>query len=358
LLVAVWLAAVGTAAVSTAVTATAEPAAPTVDQLVAEGTALHDAGKFDEAIARYRQALALDPDNAVAAYEIAFSYGAKKDYARCVEAARVALQHPGDQEARIYSVAGSCLDDAGKGDEAAAMYRQGLAKHPRDPHLGYNLAVTLWRAKKNDEAVAQLYETIGADPAAASPYMLLATIDHQQGRDLPSLFALLRYLMVDHESERSHQAATMALGAFHQGVKSKPAGKDGKAQIDISLAGGTLDAHDIFSSLEVARGLAAAASYREGEAHKSEATRQAEALESFLAMADEMANGWEAAPTPTGEWKLVVAPVLALHGADLGLAFGYLVAERAGAAGAAEWQAAHGEAVRALEAALVPARPR
>ena len=85
-------------------TASTDSTTAAAAKLVAEGTALHDAGQYDEAIARYRQTLALDPDNAIARYAIAFSYAVKKDYARCVEAARDALQHPRDQEARLYSV--------------------------------------------------------------------------------------------------------------------------------------------------------------------------------------------------------------------------------------------------------------
>ena len=131
--------------------APAAGAAASVSALIREGTALHDAGRHDEAIARYLQALGLAPDDSTARYELAFSYHAKKDYARCLEATRVGLREPGDNEARLYSIAGNCLDDSGRSDEAVATYREGLGKHPDDARLRCNLAVAFWRRTRTPE---------------------------------------------------------------------------------------------------------------------------------------------------------------------------------------------------------------
>jgi tetratricopeptide repeat protein len=323
--------------------------------LIQEGQSLHDAGRYDDAIARYRQALALQPGSATALYELALSYDAKKDYAHCVEATREGLRHPGDHGARLYSEQANCLDDSGRGAEALATYREGLAKHPHDGHLRYNYAVALWRQKKGEEAIPELVTTIGDEPTYDSPYMLLAVLQREGQRNVQSLFAFLRYLTIDRTSERSQRAATLAIALFKEGVTGKPADMGEKAQVEVVLSTDTVGSGDgLYRRLALSRSLAAASTYS-GEG-KTDADLVAGALGAWLAMASEAAASPEhAATTREAEWRLVAAPLLALHERDLATAFGYLVAERADISGAGDWVKANGPAMRRLEAALASA---
>ncbi|HEV8239680.1 MAG TPA: tetratricopeptide repeat protein [Thermoanaerobaculia bacterium] len=325
------------------------------DALIQEGQSLHDAGRYDEAIARYRQALALEPGNATALYELAFSYHAKKDYAHCLEATREGLKHPEDQGARLYSQQGTCLDDAGRGAEAVTAYREGLTKYAHDGHLRYNYAVALWRQKKGAEAIPELITTIGDEPDYDSPYMLLAVLEHEQQLDVQALFALLRYVTIDSTSERSQQAATMALGLFKAGITTKPAaGKDAKSETQVVLSPDSLGGGGgIYSTLALSRSLAAA-SIESGEG-QTDADRVAEALASWLGIASELSASADAATTGGAEWRLVAEPLLALDEHELAKPFGYLVAERAQIPGGSEWVKANGAAMRQLEAALADA---
>ena len=322
---------------------------PSAIALIREGTALHDAGRYDDAIARYRQALALEPGNATALYELAFSYHAKKDYTHCLEATREALRAPGKEEARLYSQQGNCLDDAGRPAEALASYREGLGKHAHDARMRYNFAVALWRQQKGAEAIPELVTTIGDEPGYASPYMLLAVLEHEQKLDVQALFAFLRYLTVDRTSERSRQAATLALDLFRQGITAKP-GKDGKLDVEVVVDPGAAGEGDLYSQLAMGRSLAAASVHSsEGV---SDGDRVADALASYLAIASEFsATPEHAEATRVAEWRLTTAPLLALHG-DLATAFGHLVAERASIPGGSEWIKANAAAMRQLEAAL------
>jgi len=321
--------------------------------LIQEGQNLHDAGRYDDAISRYRLALEVEPDDATAFYELAFTYHSQKDYAHCLEATREGLKHPQDQGARLYSQQGTCLDDAGRGGEAVAAYREGLAKHPHDGRLRYNYAVALWRQKKGAEAIPELVTTIGDEPGYASPYMLLAALEHEQKLDIQALFALLRYVSIDRTSERSQQAATMALGLFREGVTSKPAsGKDAKSETQIVLSPESLGAGGgIYSTLAVSRSLAAASAHSGGEG-KTDADLIAGALSSWLGIASELAAAGEHDETATAEWRLVAAPLLDLQERELGPAFGHLVAERAHIPGGSEWVEKNAAKMRQLEAAL------
>lgn len=321
--------------------------------LIQEGQSLHDQGRYDDAISRYRLALTVEPGNATALYELAFTYHAKNDYDHCLEATREGLKHPQDQGARLYSQQGTCLDDTGRGAEAVAAYREGLAKYPHDSRLRYNYAVALWRQKKGAEAIPELVTTIGDEPGYASPYMLLAAVEHEQKLDVQALFALLRYVSIDRTSERSQQAATMALGLFREGVTSKPgSGKDGKSETQVVLSPESLgNGGGIYSMLALSRSLAAASAHTGGEG-KTDADLIAKALETWLAIASETAAGGEHDETASAEWRLVAAPLLALQERELGTAFGYLVAERAHIPGGSEWVEKNGAAMRQLEAAL------
>jgi tetratricopeptide (TPR) repeat protein len=324
-----------------------------VADLIRQGTSMHDAGRYDEAIARYRQALALDSGNATAWYELAFSYDAKKDYAHCLEATREGLKHPGDQGARLYSQQGNCLDDSGRGADAVASYREGLARYAHDGRLRYNYAVALWRQKKVEAAIPELVTTIGDEPGYDSPYMLLAALQHEQKRDVQALFAFLRYLTVDRTSERSQQAAILALDLFSRGITAKPgAGKDEKTQVEVVLSPDSIGSENgLYSMLALSRSLAAA-SLHSGDG-ATDADRVADALASFLAIASEMSAKPEYAETTRGaEWQRVSVPLIALSDRELAKTFGYVVAERANAAGAREWVAKNGAALRQLDAAL------
>lgn len=354
--VAPWVLAIALLAAPAAAAPAAKSGSPGVPSkkdaalaLIQEGQSLHDAGRYDDAISRYRLALTMEPGNATAFYELAFTYHAQKDYAHCLEATREGLKHPGDEGARLYSQQGTCLDDAGRAAEAAAAYREGIAKHPHDGRLRYNYAVALYRQKKVDDAIPEVIAAIGDEPGYDSPYMMLGVLEHQRGQDVQALFAFLHYLTIDHTSERSRQAATLALGLFKEGVTTKPGGKD----VQVTLSPDSVGGQGLYSMLGLSRSLAAA-SVHLGE-DGTDADLVAGSLDSFLGIASEMSANAQHEETATAEWRLVTAPLLALAENDLGKPFGYLVAERAHINGGSEWVAKNGAKMRQLEAALAGA---
>ena len=65
-------------------TSTASTSAETAT--IEAGIKLHDAGKFEEAIARYEEVLKLSPANMTALYELAYSFAANKEYEKSLAA--------------------------------------------------------------------------------------------------------------------------------------------------------------------------------------------------------------------------------------------------------------------------------
>src|SRR5690242_11866677 len=89
----------------------AQEPAPDPKQLVREGVALFDAGRFDEAIAKYKAALAIDPKDGTATYELALAYAQKGDYKGCVATLQPiadAVREPADVNRLV--MLGNCLD--------------------------------------------------------------------------------------------------------------------------------------------------------------------------------------------------------------------------------------------------------
>src|SRR6478672_13201398 len=68
-------------------TRTATPSAPAETATIEAGIKLHDAGKFEEAIAKYEEVLKLSPANMTALYELAYSFSANKEYEKSLAAA-------------------------------------------------------------------------------------------------------------------------------------------------------------------------------------------------------------------------------------------------------------------------------
>ena len=91
---------VGAAAQSGAPTRTATPSTAAETATIEAGVKLHDAGKFEEAIAKYEEVLKLSPANMTALYELAYSFAANKEY----EKSLAAFPHAFLDQPRLHAV--------------------------------------------------------------------------------------------------------------------------------------------------------------------------------------------------------------------------------------------------------------
>lgn len=237
-----------------------------VRELVGEGVALYDQGQYEQAVAKYQQALAALPGYATAQAELAMAYAALNRHEEAVALCRQLLQaHPADADPLVYLTYGNSLDASKKSDEALAVYRQGLQRYPDSYLLYFNQGVTLAGQEKEDEAVASFQHAIGLNPAHASSHMVLGGVQLGAGTRIPAILALARFLVLEPGSGRSAQRQALLDQALMQGVsqadahnvtinipavspkkgKDKKAGPDdfGSEEASLSLSGAfTLDA--------------------------------------------------------------------------------------------------------------------
>ena len=252
-------------------------------KLIQEGIALFDAGNYDAAIAKYKEALAASPRNADAAHELALTYTAKSQFRECRDLLQPLVKDADAAAAILFDPLGNCLDAMGKPDEAIAVYRRGLALRPNDPQLSFNLALTLGNRGKLDEARELLKSELRQRPGHASGHLALGQIYRAQGFRVPATVELLRFLALEPTSSRAKAAAAQALELLNVGVK-----KTGEKSINLTIDPNSPKGEGDFGALEMGWALAAGAQFTDEKAKKSEFEHLLDQVGASIAMLVEM----------------------------------------------------------------------
>ena len=194
-----------------------------VAQKIDAATQLVDAGKIDEGIAALTKIVSDHPESETAKYELALAYMGKGDAESCRRVAEPLAETATENRLRVISVLGNCLDDLGQHDKAIAAYRRGLALAPTDWGLNFNLAVTLARQGKIDEARELLKTDTRANPWHSSGHLVLATIFEQQNFRIPAVMSYLHFLALE-QSPRASNAAARLQRLLNLGVEKTKEG--------------------------------------------------------------------------------------------------------------------------------------
>ncbi|MFD2144690.1 tetratricopeptide repeat protein [Mucilaginibacter antarcticus] len=175
-----------------------------VDALLREGTSLHDAKKYEEAIAKYDAALKMEPNNALVMYEKAFSFSAsgKKDDALALLEKMVTA----DKSPRVFALLANIYDERKEFDKAVSYYKQGIAVAPKDGNLWYNLSISYIFQKKYAEADAAATEAIKINQKHANSQRTYAIANYNQGRYFNSILAWCNFLIMEPQTPRSVEA--------------------------------------------------------------------------------------------------------------------------------------------------------
>ena len=134
------------------------------------GTALYEAGRHEEAMARYRRALDVQPDYVPALNNL-----------------------------------GVTLRAAGRTDDAIRAYRDGLALRDDYPDLHYNLANALLAVQRPDEAAAHLRKAAAGTPDSAGVHNNLGMALAEKGQFADAAIAFERATLLDPASSKAHR---------------------------------------------------------------------------------------------------------------------------------------------------------
>jgi tetratricopeptide (TPR) repeat protein len=175
------------------------------DALVREGIGLHDEGRYPQALAKYREALEQDSINFNALYEQSLTLFHMGDHAGCVELAERTLDLHGasDGVEQVYIALGNSLDLLGRPDDALKAYERGLAIAPGFFMLHFNRGITYSRLQRMDDAVESFKRSITLEPTHPGSHQALGRTMLMQGKRIPALLALSRFLFLEPSGARA-----------------------------------------------------------------------------------------------------------------------------------------------------------
>jgi len=176
------------------------------------GFALQAKGVLDEAITHYRSALQLDPDYANAHYSLGSALQSQGKLDEAVTHYRRALRLKPDDLDALRNL-GEILASQNKFDDAVNCFRQALSLKPDDPKAAYNLALTFQLQGKLDEAMTGYRRTLRITPdsveAAANLAWILATHPDPKIRDANQAVTL-----AERAADLTHRRNAMVLNAL------------------------------------------------------------------------------------------------------------------------------------------------
>ncbi len=198
-----------------------------VPDLIKQGVQLNDQKDYAGAIDKYSQALKLDPDNAQANYEMAFTLlgsGKGNDAVPFVEKAI-----KGSQStlfiASCYDLLGSIYDQDKQSVKAIEAYKKGIEVNPKYQRLHYNLGIAYFRNKQYAEAEASAIEAIKLDPKHASSQRMYALVTFHQNKRMNALMAFCNFLLLEPQGPRSAEAFGNIQHILQGGVLKDDKGK-------------------------------------------------------------------------------------------------------------------------------------
>lgn len=190
-----------------------------VKDIVREGIALHDAHKYEEAIAKYQEAFAMDSTSSLVHYEMALTYYHMKQFEKTIFHAKVVIDQKDDLALSGIIVMGSALDDIGRTKESVALYKEALEKYPNEYLLLFNYAISNLRLNQTDEAERALIKGVSHNLGHASSHLRLGYIQKDKGSRIQSMLCLYFFLMLEHDTQRAAEAYSQLTELFYKGVK-------------------------------------------------------------------------------------------------------------------------------------------
>ncbi len=159
------------------------------------GAGLQEAGRTDEAIARYERAMAIQPDYLPAYNNLGVTLRAAGRLDEAIRAYERGLA-VGDYTELHYNLA-NALIAAGRAGEAESHFKQALARSPVSAATHNNLGMALAEQGRVDEAAAEFRAAIAVEPASATAHRNLGNLLATQKRSDEGLRSLATAVELD-----------------------------------------------------------------------------------------------------------------------------------------------------------------
>jgi tetratricopeptide (TPR) repeat protein len=213
--------------------------------LVKQGIALHDDEKYDGAIAKYIEAIKIDPEYYTAYYEVAYTLQAQGKPLDAIPYLKKALLlNPSKGEA--YNMLGNIYDDDKQTEKALDYYRKGIAADPQYQRLYFNIAITYYAQKQYVDAEANALTAVKLEPKHASSQRIFALASNRQNKLGQSLLGWCSFLLIEPQTKRSTEALGYVKAIINNGVK-----KTGEKSVSITINENDLSSSNLMMPLSV-----------------------------------------------------------------------------------------------------------
>lgn len=175
--------------------------------IIDQGVALHDQGKYEEAIQTYNQALAIDSNNVEVIYELSLSYLAIKDYQKASDYSTKVIDTQ-DENLTIgaYAVKSEALAEMQKVDEAIDLLNDALHQYGDDYLLHFNLALNFFKKRDNNKAYEHITKAIDLNKTHSGAFLLNSYLLGDLGHWVKSILSFQMFLLLEPDSKRSKNA--------------------------------------------------------------------------------------------------------------------------------------------------------
>jgi tetratricopeptide (TPR) repeat protein len=179
----------------------------TATAIIKQGIALHNQGKYSEAMDKFNIVLKTDPENAYANYEIAFSlYAAKKPKDGIPYLAKAVKTDNANISTAAYALLGSIYDDANEFKKSIESYGEAIKINANYPQIYYNLGLTFFRAQQYSGAEACAVEAITRNPKHASSQRMYGLVTFHQDKRVNALLGLCSFILLEPTGTRAAEA--------------------------------------------------------------------------------------------------------------------------------------------------------
>jgi len=196
---------------------------PSSEKLIRQGVALHDKGRYKDAIACYEEALKVNPTSMSAIYEMSLSYLHLKDYDKAIRnSSKVINANFQPLLMDAYIVKGTALANQDKLAEAINTLNEALEKCGDEYLLHFNLGLSYFNGKNSREAVRHLRKAIEIDATHASAFLLYAYALSDMGRWVQSVYSFHFFLLLEPNTERSKDAFGEMFDLLNANLDNEP----------------------------------------------------------------------------------------------------------------------------------------
>lgn len=199
-------------------------------ELVLEGVALYDEGKYSQAISKYDDALKVDKDNFLALAEKAMTLVATRDYSESIKICKKVLKlHPNEELSMLYVTYGNATDLLNDSKKAIKIYDEGILKYPNQFQLYFNKGIALTGLGENEKAKEAIQSATVLKPNHPGSFNVLGILN--ENNRIAAIMSACRFLSLDNKSARANDNIEYILKLMNQGVE-----KSGSNEINITLS--------------------------------------------------------------------------------------------------------------------------